>query len=291
MHACALRADATLACWGLNDHHQASAHAVQTVDLPTLVPGLVDVVQVAVGRAHSCALTRSASVACWGANDAGQLGDGTFADRSSPVQVTGLSKARAIAAGDRHTCAILEDGSAACWGSNALGESGGHVSTPLTSNVGPVRVGEDSSVPVRIAAPHNLAQLALGSHASCARQNDGAVLCWGGQRFDPHPRLVDGLSNVVDLAAAGSQVCGVTLQGSLLCWGSNAYGQLGDGTERDRSRPGAVARLSGATRVAVGKEHACALAGGAVWCWGWNGSGKLGNGTKQPNRAPVLVRW
>ena len=44
---------------------------------PTLVGGVSDVVQLAVGDDHTCARTSTGRVYCWGANDFAQLGIGT----------------------------------------------------------------------------------------------------------------------------------------------------------------------------------------------------------------------
>jgi alpha-tubulin suppressor-like RCC1 family protein len=86
-HACALRTDGRVECWGRNVQGQLGdgtridrTKAVRVRGLPS------DVLEVTVGANHSCALAPS-GVFCWGANDAGQLGDGTTKRRLFPVKV------------------------------------------------------------------------------------------------------------------------------------------------------------------------------------------------------------
>jgi len=47
---------------------------------------------------------------------------------------------------------------------------------------------------------------------------------------------------------------------------------------------------SGATAVAAGYTHTCAIVGGVVKCWGDNSEGQVGNGNQNtPQRTPVTV--
>jgi len=48
--------------------------------------------------------------------------------------------------------------------------------------------------------------------------------------------------------------------------------------------------LAGASRIAAGADHACAIAGGQLRCWGDNSEGEIGDGTSGNDRpAPRLT--
>ncbi len=90
---------------------------------------------------------------------------------------------------------------------------------------------------------------------------------------------------VTTVTAGRSFTCAVTLDGRLACWGANTYGQLGDGSNTNRSIPVLVlgGALSGASvrQVSAGQDHTCALTtAGAVACSGSNYWGQLGDGTQ-----------
>jgi alpha-tubulin suppressor-like RCC1 family protein len=69
--------------------------------------------------------------------------------------------------------------------------------------------------------------------------------------------------------------------------GANWSGQLGDGTSTDRTSPVSVNGISGATQIAGGSDHTCAIvSGGSVKCWGGNGNGQLGDGTTTDRSTP-----
>jgi alpha-tubulin suppressor-like RCC1 family protein len=90
-HACAIRTDGSLWCWGTNANGGLGIAAATTIQ-PTPARVALDdvVVEVAIGFHHTCARTMDDSLWCWGMNQSGEVGDGTLVDRDVPVRVVGL---------------------------------------------------------------------------------------------------------------------------------------------------------------------------------------------------------
>jgi alpha-tubulin suppressor-like RCC1 family protein len=74
------------------------------------------------------------------------------------------------------------------------------------------------------------------------------------------------------------------------CWGGNDHGQLGDGTNFDRSRPTPVAGGLQFRQIEAGTNHTCGVTtANRAYCWGNNQYGQLGDGTTINRRRPVAV--
>jgi alpha-tubulin suppressor-like RCC1 family protein len=93
-HACALKKDGSVVCWGAGTRGQlgdgkprVDASAAQPV--PVSVSGITDAIGIGTGGRHACAPTRTNAIRCWGANDRGQLGSQSTSDELSPVSVVG----------------------------------------------------------------------------------------------------------------------------------------------------------------------------------------------------------
>jgi len=137
-----------------------------------------------------------------------------------------------------------------------------------------------------------------GAYHSAALKRDGTVWVWGGNDYG---QLGDGTIidknaplQVVSLEPYGIKkvVAGdfftvaLMSDGTVWAWGDNDFGQLGDGTNIQRTVPVQVKGeagtgfLSGITDIAAGSFHSLALRDdGTVWAWGYNFFGQLGDGS------------
>ena len=87
-------------------------------------------------------------------------------------------------------------------------------------------------------------------------------------------------------------LCRLNSTGAAYCWGGNLQGQVGDGSNANRTTPTAVAGGLTFASLARGSQgfHNCALtSSGVAYCWGANEAGQLGNGTNTNSNIPVAV--
>jgi alpha-tubulin suppressor-like RCC1 family protein len=287
-HACLLRRDGTVGCWGGNDRGQLGdgSHRPRSAPVTVTLPGRV--VELALGTSHSCALRSTGLVYCWGANDSGQLGNGAQFDTSSPVSVRLATPATHIAAGGSFTCASLTSGDVVCWGANDSGQCG-IAGPPLLLT---------PQTPLGLTGTQ---ALVAGEAHACALDGRGAVTCWGNDTVGQlgagapaasrGPTSPSGLADQVvrGLAAGGNHTCAL-VQDAVFCWGGNGAGQLGLGSTNDVATPMPLPSLENATALVAGSQHTCALrSDGSVWCWGGNSGGQLGEGTTSSLGLPVPV--
>ncbi len=121
------------------------------------------------------------------------------------------------------------------------------------------------------------------------------ALVWLAGLIDQAPPGASAL-DVTSLALGQGQTCARTATGGVKCWGRNNFGELGDGTTTQRTRPVGVLGLGGGPgepdvdEIAAGSFHGCALtSAGGVKCWGRNGFGEVGDGTTTERDAPIDV--
>jgi hypothetical protein len=81
------------------------------------------------------------------------------------------------------------------------------------------------------------------------------------------------------IAAGAGFACRIDGTGAVWCWGDDVYGQTGSApTAVPVAHPTVVAGLAGATALALGDHHACAVTtSGTAYCWGLNDAYQLGH--------------
>jgi alpha-tubulin suppressor-like RCC1 family protein len=318
-HTCARLETGRAVCWGEDGAGQLGDGGGGDRDTPVFVRNAADtaalasVAEVAAGGGHSCARLTNGQARCWGANGQGQIGNNdqptdaaTARTVVSPTGTGALSRVAEIDAGDDHTCARATSGLVRCWGEGGAGRLG-HNGTA------------DQEVPVTVVGIASgtltgVTQVGLGADSSCARLNNGKVVCWGDNSsaelgdgtvtVSLRPGLVvnaagdDDLSGVLTVEVGSSHACARVGGGQLRCWGSNDQGELGIGSAT-AAEPYPIATRNGAdtaairnvTNVSGGRDHRCVrLANGTVRCFGDNSAGQLGNGdTPDDSALPVVV--
>jgi alpha-tubulin suppressor-like RCC1 family protein len=296
-HTCAVLSTGAVACWGDGASGQLGDGSTTDSSVPVAVQGLTEASSIATGDAHSCAALVSGRVDCWGNGGSGQLGDRSHRNSPLPVEVRGIRTAIAVSAGDQFSCALLANGRVRCWGSDYDGELGDGSTSEQPKSVPSFVRGLSSAVAISSA----------GSH-SCALLANRHIKCWGSDPYGqlgydaPQAITIRGVSGAVAVAAGGGAIseniaendseftCAIVRYGRILCWGDNRSGQLGS-TQKIRASPSPihVAGLTGATHLAAGVQHVCAILSGKVSCWGDNRAGELGDGSSRPTSTATEV--
>lgn len=111
-HACAVLADATVRCWGENRNGETGgttsyAAAARELVTPSVVPGLTDVVDVALTYGSTCARTRTGDVHCWGSSLSPEQQKARGANDENPFRLPSSRRPRTspAAAGPTAPCA------------------------------------------------------------------------------------------------------------------------------------------------------------------------------------------
>jgi len=251
----ALKNDGTVWVWGLVGTSFVSQLGLGPrpggTATPTQVPGLSNIVAIAVGDTHTVVLRADGKMFAWGRNFSGQLGIGGADnnDKVSPVETVPVPGVVAISAGFSFTLALGADGRVWSWGNNNSGQLG-NGDTTVVQRFSPGLVIGLTDV-VDISASKGAGP---GSISGVAAQHSLAV------RRD----------------------------GSVWSWGRNANGQLGDGTTTDRATPVQVPGLSGAVVAAAGGAFSVVRKNdGTFLAWGDNTPGNLGTGNTTSSLTPV----
>jgi len=315
-HACVVKKDGKLMCWGNNSEgqlgHQSAMDKTCGVDIEggvldggvpfkcNWVPQEVmlpsKAVDVAAGKGFTCARLDTKDVYCWGTNANDITGRTAAGFDSTPNKIGGFnSDVEEIAVAGQtqptHGCGRKTDGTVMCWGHNDFGQLGQAMpsisATPLP--VQNILAGD---------AGGQIAHLALAENTSCAFRQNGDALCWGS-----HARGGLGNATPVDTfphPAPGMPQMKWTLTtemfggvGTFLVkdaanqwyrWGANVYGTYGDGMfmggmcGSDICDPNTKVdgALYGYRYLSISTHVLGVSLGGKLFAWGRNDLGQLG---------------
>jgi hypothetical protein len=287
---CTRHRDGTVRCWGSNQYNMlGTGHAGDVTcasgrpcrPSPTLVPGLTDVVFLAVSGFAICAVGGDGAVRCWGSVDPLLPRGGS----ATPVLATAVSDVARLYSLNYGWVVQLRSGTYATY----------QIADPAAA-----------ALDIPSAAQVVYSNHTFSSHL-CYRLPDGTARClgenWFGKvgngRSDPQSMFVSvpadpGLCGVRSVVAGTYNSCALMADRTVQCWGEGEYGALGfdppdlcgglDGDEAApcATRPGAVRGLDGVDQLFVGVWGGCALrVDRSVWCWG-SLSPDLASGTLGP---------
>ena len=186
-HACVVRDDRTIACWGNDDSDQ--------IILPAPLKQ-AEFLTVSSGFFHNCGIQIDNTMACWGEDAYGVL---------TPPQDSVHARFLSVSAGEIHTCAIRIDNAVVCWGARDA----------LSADVGQASDAPKNSKFLTVSA---------GSYHNCAIRVDSTVHCWGDDR-NFQVRNTPPADNKFHAVAAGfSHSCGIKIDNTLACWGTSRHG-------------------------------------------------------------------
>ena len=165
-------------------------------------------------------------------------------------------------------------------------------------------LGDGASFTYTIEACGDEASASTQTHTFTSPGNYGAALrvLQGSTELRSVNLSVRVRRQLVHVSSRGGHSLGLDSEGKVWAWGRNSFGQLGDGTTTNRSRPVPVC-VSGSTdtdcvqfRIGVDGTLGAATFGslamdgeGRVWAWGRNTWGDLGDGTTIDRLNPVPV--
>jgi alpha-tubulin suppressor-like RCC1 family protein len=200
-----------------------------------------EVVKVSTGGGHCLALTKSGRMYGWGANNCGQVGGGDLCIPEPVVLID--SGVRDIAAGLAFSLAVTHHGEVLSWGSGDFGALG-------------VGSTSDSREPLRVNIGERILAVAAGWSHAFAVSESGVVYGWGGNQFGqigvgtttdvflPTPIELPVVSPRSQISAGDAHTF-LNLEGRrVFAWGGNGVGQLGDGTQVRRLKPGTLDQLT-----------------------------------------------
>jgi alpha-tubulin suppressor-like RCC1 family protein len=307
-HTLYLLSDGTVKSAGDNNEGQLgySTADPETNPVPTTIPGLSNVIQIAAGGDSSYALLSNGTVMAWGKNVDGELGLPYTGPESceetcskQPIAVPGVANAVAIAAGTEGAFALLSDGTVIGWGVDSEGQLGDGIGVHTGCKC--------IDHTVQIPGVTNAIAISAGEALALTLNSDRSIIAWGDNYYGamgtgnsdsnlecfcaPPARTLTG---VKAMAAGDYNGVAIMLDGSVKTWGYNFYAEVGNG-ENDQSggcecvpMPTTIPAYAGAQTVSA--DYYSTLASfpdGSVRGNGYNVYGEVGDGTAFERTAPV----
>jgi alpha-tubulin suppressor-like RCC1 family protein len=251
-HACALKGDQTLVCWGADGGH---GNLLPPSDTFTAVTSSILL---------SCGIRTDKTLACWGENP-----------WKSPFIPPLTGTFNRVSLGYLFACGIRTNGEIACWpadpgkvrpprGTFSEVSVGWNFACAIKTNDGAIICWGPSNDQHQLSAPNGSFKSIStvgGDFKSCAVEKSGRIRCWGD---DTNSVTSPPEGIFTSVSVYGDHACALKIDGSPVCWGSKA-------TSPTKEKVGYYS-------ITTGAGYACGIrANGYVTCWGDSSLNKLGS--------------
>ena len=260
-HACAIRENGEIECWGRNYKLHWNEEAVQYEQLyggQTDPLYLYSYTVVSAGSSHTCGLLGGA-IDCWGSNRVGQT--------DAPAGRDFI----AVSAGYEHTCAIRESGDIECWGRTLGAIPAGRFSAVSAGSENACAIRESGEIACwgdnhrgqlnGIPTGSDFRAVSMGVSHGCALRESGEIACWG-YNYDGANDPPAGRFSAVSVG--WDHTCAIRGSEEIACWGESNH---------DGENDAPAGRFSA---VSAGTNYTCAIRAGSgeIECWGSNSDGQ-----------------
>lgn len=300
-HVLALTRDGEVYAWGDNSAGELgnnsttdAYYARKVIDIDRM-HGLNNVVDISAGNRISTFLKSDGTVYSAGRNNKGQLGAGNTADSKVLVQAN-INNIISITDGMDNVIALRTNGNIWGWGYNGNGQLGiGNQTDQLT----PVQTTGRSTIEISASGYTTIVKTVVGEVYGAGYNQYGQIpglgITGASTAFTKVtlPSSVTGNTKVKYVSASTNNTSIVLTDGSLWISGYNASGQIGDGTNTQRTTfvqakddTGNLitnAKFVGGSMLAhngTSYHTSCIRDDGSVYVSGANNLGQIGNGTR-----------
>lgn len=322
-HACGLRPDGQVNCWGHNEHGQLGDNttansittpvAVNTAGLVAVDTFFTKFLYLIAGKEFTCGIEDTNGtgspgargyLACWGkAGPWFALGSSLPAtDQLRPTIAGGYSfcgsgncnpsgTSAGFFPGSNQPRIIIDGDKVASDGVGEVCGVGQDNYLHCWGNEAGTRNGTGGTSDWLGASTglNDVGSVQVGTQQACiTRASDSTVACTG---LQANTYYAAGLPSqaVTDLRTGSFASCG-RISGDLQCWGKNTGGALGFGTISTASLAAAPTDLRDGIEPQASFAGACALdADRKLYCWGYNGSRRLADQTTTNSGNAVLI--
>ena len=169
-HACALRENGTILCWGSNRTGKLGDGTMVDSSLPVEVKGISDAIAISAAGDYTCALHADRSVSCWGTDVMGNLATDEIILSSIPNRLKDISEVRNMASATSYLCLFKQNSrEIVCLGADHYGNLGSRSEKPSVH---------------KLRSDKEIIFLGLHFFQICAVYADTTIYCWGPEYED-----------------------------------------------------------------------------------------------------------